>query len=354
MREIITVTGRAAVPAGGILPLEHLHADHAVPDDLAATWSRVRRRRPIAATDRAFYEAPVSIGALSEINLGRANRDDERLDDPALIAGELGRFRERGGRLVVDGTAADAGRDPAALRRIAALSGVDVVASAGWRGPRWDPSLTGRDADDLAAELVAELETGIGEEGVRAGVIALGEPLDPHDPDEAAVLRAAARAAAATDAPLTVALPRAADVPGPDATAHALVDLLLAEGVRPAQLALAGALGLARTPDRIDRLVDRGVWLLFDGLGRIPTVRTEVSDHQAALALIRLGADPTARVLAGQGLRRKIDLTAFGGTGYAFLAEQFLPYLERLGADPAIGRRLSEDAPARFLFRQEA
>jgi phosphotriesterase-related protein len=57
---------------------------------------------------------------------------DHLLDDPALAARELARYRAAGGGALVDLTTEDTGRDPLALRRISDETGVHVVMGCGW------------------------------------------------------------------------------------------------------------------------------------------------------------------------------------------------------------------------------
>jgi phosphotriesterase-related protein len=58
--------------------------------------------------------------------------DNSRLDDPMVMAQELNRFVEAGGRTVVECTPPGVGRDPIVLREIARMSGVNVVMGSGW------------------------------------------------------------------------------------------------------------------------------------------------------------------------------------------------------------------------------
>jgi phosphotriesterase-related protein len=57
--------------------------------------------------------------------------DNGRLDDPLVMAQELERFVESGGRTVVDCTPPGVGRDPRVLREISRMSGVNVVMGSG-------------------------------------------------------------------------------------------------------------------------------------------------------------------------------------------------------------------------------
>lgn len=58
------------------------------------------------------------------------NADDLLLDDPAKSQQEVALFRDAGGRSLVDATAVDYGRDPAAVREISRATGVQIVGTA--------------------------------------------------------------------------------------------------------------------------------------------------------------------------------------------------------------------------------
>lgn len=100
----------------------------------------------------------------------------------------------------------------------------------------------------------------------------------------------------------------------------------------------------------LDALLDLGAQVCFDDLGRIPSVRTVVSDHDVALAILRC-ADRGAggRILLSSGIREKHRLTAFGGNGLEFVPQQFLPYLGMCGADDALVRAVGGGNAARVL-----
>ncbi|MBL3687549.1 hypothetical protein D3248_11380 [Leucobacter zeae] len=211
----------------------------------------------------------------------------------------------------------------------------------------------------------------------RAGVVGLVSADDP------VVLVAAAEAAAETGVALVLA-PIVG--PSPDAALHAVecaLDRMEGAGLDRSCVIVTGASGLiaggvsARDRTRVapgagaapawtradavaprigvdasalDALLDLGAHVCFDDLGRIPSVRTIVSDHDVALAILRC-ADRGAggRILLSSGIREKHRLTAFGGNGLEFVPQQFLPYLGRCGADEALLRAVGGGNAARVL-----
>src|SRR6476619_4072737 len=94
--------------------------------------------------------------------------------DAEVMTDELHDFRRRGGSCVVDLTSAGLARDPIWLRNLATRSGVYIVMGTGWYRDSFYPPEAGidrRSVDELADEIVAEFEHGVGETGIRPGII---------------------------------------------------------------------------------------------------------------------------------------------------------------------------------------
>ncbi|MFB6891367.1 phosphotriesterase [Kitasatospora sp. NPDC056327] len=328
----VTVAGEVAPQAlGSVLPREHLLGDFAPSD---AELSRHPLHRP------AFYRAPFGMDLLGDLALGVPNRADLLLDDRASAVAEADAFRRAGGGTVVDATPPDLGRDPAGLRAVAAATGLHVVMATGRHRPAPDGAPPGAGA--LTEEFLRDLGEGV--DGVRAGLVALTAALDPADPAERAVLVAAARASAATGAP--VALTRSAGA----GTQQRVLDLLEEEGAEPARIAVGGCDTLAPRPDDLEPLLARGVFVQFDRLGRLPSVHSVHDDQDVAAAVLELARRGHAgRLLLSQGAHARSHLLAGGGGGYGFVLGQFVPFLRMTGADDALVETLTVRNPRRFL-----
>ncbi|MFF4192118.1 phosphotriesterase [Nonomuraea sp. NPDC001831] len=368
---VVAVTGEVpAASLGAVLPHEHLLSDFAPPDDTPESWARTGRTRPTAAGALWLYRAPLTMDLLGEVGMGAVNRDDLLLGDADLAAAELAAFRQAGGGTVVDLTPDGLGRDPAGLRRLAEETGVTVVMGCGRHHPartaaRDTAALTAardtaaptsaRDtaaptsargvaapAEELAEELMRDLTEGVG--GVRAGVIGELAALDPGVPAERALLVAAARAAAATGA--AVSLARNED----PAVQQRVLDLLAEEGADLTRVAVGHCDALSPRPDDLEPLLGRGVFVQFDQLGRLPTALSVSDDQDVAAAVLELARRGHAgRLLLSQGVRAKSQLLAYGGGGYAFVLRQFVPYLRMLGADDELIETVTVRNPRRLL-----
>ncbi|TDB79389.1 phosphotriesterase [Actinomadura sp. KC216] len=290
-------------------------------------------------------EAPVRMDMLGALALGAPNRDDRRLTE-AIVRPELADFAALGGGAVVEVTGADLGRRARALADLSRATGVAVVMGCGGYSPARTPELAEAPPERLTAEIIGALDQGV--DGVRAGVIGEIAALDLDRPADRALATGVAHAARRTGAPVLLA--RAATA----AATHGLLDLMAACGADLGRVAVGHCDGLATDADALARLADRGVFLQFDGLGRLPTVYREVDDQDVAAAVLALAERGHAeRILLSPRVARKIDLKAFGGGGYGFVAEQFVPYLGFLGADDDLTRTLTVANPRRWLTMTE-
>ena len=166
---------------------------------------------PDEASERHYVNAPIAID-----NLGASAsrwfriRDQLRLYDEDEAIADAAAFRHRGGGTIVDVTSIGIGRDPLALARISRATGLHVVMGAGYYIPLSHPAdLHLRTEDSLYEEMVREVTTGVGDSGIRAGILGELGCTYPLTDTSQRVLSAAGAASNATGAPISIH-------PGPD------------------------------------------------------------------------------------------------------------------------------------------
>lgn len=114
---------------------------------------------------------------------------------------ELLDFKLLGGQTFIECSGIGTGRDLDFLVKLAAVTGVHVVASTGfWSGADTPAHFRRYGADDFAKLFMHELTVGIGQTGTRAGIISIGNGAGGMSELETAICRGAARAAKATGA----------------------------------------------------------------------------------------------------------------------------------------------------------
>ena len=321
---------------------------------------------PEPVTARALSGRRVAMDMLGSLRREpSAVRDNWRVDDVDLASREVLEFKAAGGGAIVEVSTRGLGRDPAGLREVSARTGVPIVAACGYyTGHFHPPSMAERSVSDVAAELIREITHGIGDTGVRAGVIGeigTGEPLyapsstwDVTDePDMSAseekVLRAAGRAQAETGAPVSVHIYNYR----PNRLAHHVLDVLHAEGADLARVAICH-LDTRPDPDYAQSIADRGAFIEFDTFGIEFVFDATFTQFPRDSDRISLVAEMVRRGYAGQILLShdvcwKTLLKSYGGYGYAHLSRHIEPWLRHAGVSEAHVRTMRVDNPARWL-----
>jgi phosphotriesterase-related protein len=266
-------------------------------------------------------------------------------DEPTIVE-ELGLFRAAGGSGLVDLTMPGVGRDPGWLVRIAEATGLHVVMGCGWYREAYYPAealIDRRSVDDLAGELVREATGGVGDTGVRPGIIGeIGTDKPWVSALEERVHRAAARAAKQTGLAIT--------------THGVLSDVGLAqlrifeeEGADPARVVIGHADSYPSL-DHYLAIVGRGASVEFDFLGMSFTPQERHGEGRIIELLCELLArGHVERVLLSQDVCHNSQLKRYDGNGYVYLAETFLPRLRAAGVSDEEIETMTVANPRRIL-----
>lgn len=351
--DVMTVTGPVtAQELGVVLPHEHLLVD------LQCYWSE-----PADPVLRAFADEPVSIENLYLIRRHWIiNKEDSRLDDPVLAGKELSRYKDLGGKTVVDVTPPDLGRNPEALREIAEATGLNIVMGCGHYVAAAHPaSVRTSSVEQLEAEILSELAEGVEDTGIRPGIIGEIGTSNPLREDEVDVLRAAARAREASGTALSIHLH-----PG-GRTGHDVLDILEGEGVDLRRVILGHVdivLGLidVEFDEALDyhaSLARRGCYLEFDTVGfndaymqgweGFPPLWFP-SDRERARAISRLlTMGYGQQLLLSHDVCSKHHLTRYGGHGYGHILRNFTVNLTDFGVSKEAQDMLMIANPRRAL-----
>ena len=266
--------------------------------------------------------------------------------DAGLMATELAAFRDAGGGTIVDLTLPGVGRDPLWLQDVARATGLNVVMGCGWyRTAYYPPELLvdRRSVEDLADELVREITDGVGESGVRPGIIGeIGTDKPWISALEERVHRAAARAARRTGLAITT---------------HAVMspvglDQLAtfeAEGADPTRVVIGHADSYPHLEHYL-AIVERGASVEFDFLGMSFTPAERLGEGRVVELLCDLLArGHVERVLLSQDVCHDSQLSHYGGNGFTYLVRTFLPRLREAGVSVAEIETMTVANPRRLL-----
>jgi phosphotriesterase-related protein len=342
--QLQTVLGAISPDAMGVtLPHEHLLIDF-----------KVMFAEPAAASDKGRAWEPVGLANLGWVRQHfNANLDNLRLTDEQVAIDEIRLFQRAGGSTVIDPTPRTLARDPLALARIARATGLNVVMGSGYYvAASHPPDMDQRSEDSLAREMIADVTTGAGDTGVRAGLLGEIGTTYPWTDNERKVLRAAVIAQRETGAPLMVHPGRHPDMPmelaefvrkeGGDLrrTIMCHIDRTIAD--------VGGVIDLART----------GMWLEYDLFGMEnsyypynPSFDMPNDGGRMAHVLALIQAGFGDRLLLSHDIAYKTSLVKYGGYGYHHLLVNVVPRLRMKGVDDAGLRQLLVDNPRRaFTF----
>ncbi len=299
--------------------------------------------------------------------------------DPAALAdeqidravGALSGLRDLGFGCVVDlspyGVVGrdDDGRNVDLLARVSSAAGIHIVAGTSTYLPAFSPAwVSEADLDELTSRFVADLTEGIAGTGIRAGV--LGEQatgLGAISEQEERCLRAAARASAETGAALMTHTTHAT-------MADDQLALVRAEGADLTRLAV-GHMDIADDLDPLVRLLDQGVTLAFDTIGKqywdffleSPSPdpaegeyakrafhRSDRTRAERLVALVDRGY--AGQLLLSQdltGAEVSLNPATHGVWGYRYLDMVFMPLCRTLGLGDDAVDQLTRLNPAQLL-----
>jgi phosphotriesterase-related protein len=146
---------------------------------------------------------------LENLGWNRANRfknvDNMQLTDEPTAIKEALLYKIAGGNTIVEVSSIGLSRDPQGLARISRATGLNIVmGSAYYIGASHSQELKKLSVEEIAEGIVRDIKVGVGETGIKAGIIGeIGCSL-PLEDSERKVLRAGALAQQKTGAPVTI------------------------------------------------------------------------------------------------------------------------------------------------------
>lgn len=272
------------------------------------------------------------------LDLSRIKQDpDTCLDCTRQTLEELKELRQRGITRILDVTNTGMGQDHDLLDWLEQESGIRIVHSTGWyKDPFIPEEWAEKSPGELADKMIEDLTSG------RAAVIGeIGTSRNQWTPGERRLFEAAVLAHKATGAPIythttlsTLALEQA--------------QYLVGQGVAPEKI-IIGHMDLAGDMDLILQVLALGVNIGFDTIGKT----NYLSDDKRVQMLLELEKRGlTDHVVLSMDITRRSGLKAFGGNGYTWLTDSFLPKLLQAGMQPETIWQMLTETPNRILGEQ--
>lgn len=343
-----TVLGKVEKERLGIIsPHEHIFCD--------IRWAFTPPADPIG--EKIAYE-PICMKNLGVLrrNVSIA-RDNLGLEDFDIACSELKEFRYAGGCTLVDATVHGLSRSPKMLRRAAIETGVNIIMGCGYYVAESHPKdMDEKTAEEITEELLQDLTAGVGETGIKAGVIGeIGVGARVH-PNEAKVLKASAIAQKETGVGVHVHMSdRAVDgnrfPPGSD-----VLDIFEKNGADVSKVCL-DHMGVMMGIDieYCEEMLKRGAYIAFDTFGHefykdnmlVNPCETDLGRVRAIKRLCDEGF--AERILISGDVCHKTLLHTYGGWGYDHIITNIIPMFRDEGFDEETIRLLTAENPANFL-----
>ncbi|GFE83413.1 phosphotriesterase [Steroidobacter agaridevorans] len=294
---------------------------------------------PLAASKLGFTLTHEHVGNSSMEAYG------SRANCVAKAVEKLKEARAAGIDTVVDVTTFDIGRDIRFREEVSRKSCMQIVACTGQHlfAPK---SLNARSIQEITDLFVREIERGIDDTDLRAGVIKVASRAGAMTPAEEKVFRAAARASKATDVPIQTHTN--SRLRGGEKQA----DLFEAEGVNPARVSLGHSddtddleylLGLLKRGYTLG--MDHTFWGLAPG-ATLPWQRRAECIKQVVDAGFAQKLFFSNDWVLGDTAREKIN-----PEGMLFTVHRTIPYLKQIGVTQRDLHTITIVNPARFFGR---
>ena len=293
---------------------------------------------PKEATGRRMAYEPVSIENLYWIHTHlMGNRDDLLMNNEKLAIDEVMRFKKAGGDTIIEMSCVGLGRDPLGLRRISRATGLNIIMGAGYYiGCSHPEELKEKSEDEIADEIVKDIMLGVGDTGVRAGIIGEIGCSMPLEEGERKVLRASAVAQRRTGAAINVHPSRS------DELLLEIKEILEKSGADLGRVIISHAGHFGYSEETIRELADSGCYIEFDTFGH-PALPIECFSHEERLLempsdvqriyhiieLIKEGY--LEQILLSQDCCFKHKYVKYGGFGYAHINEHIIPWMKQRG-----------------------
>ena len=342
--KVQTVLGTISPEDLGVtLPHEHLFAD------LETYCLKELKMEPSEATANRIFHLPLTLENLWRIPFNAPNLDNMKLQDEEIAIREASFFQRAGGDTIVDLTNPSTGRDPLALMHVSRATGLNIIMGSGYYCAATHPDdMDSKTEEEICAEIVREVTEGVGDTGIRVGVIGEIGCSWPLTNGEEKVLRAAAQAQQQTGAPLSIH-------PGRDVKAPLeIIAILSKAGADISHTVMSHVDRTLRRMEDLCKLAETGCYLEYDLCGTEGYYSYSSidlpNDHQRVNEIIQLiNQGYLSQILVSQDICTKRRLRSYGGHGYDHILRNMVPVMRNKGMSEEQIRALLVENPQRLF-----
>ena len=248
-------------------------------------------------------------------------------------------------------------RDTVTLRKISYATGVNIVMGAAHYARAFSENIERLSVEELTSDIVEDITIGIDESGVCAGIIGeVGIEGAPISSNEMKIIKAAARASKATGAPISF------HRGGIDREKLEVLKIVADAGGDLSRVVMGHCDFIAADLPLLMEILNQGAYVEFDFLGtvgvplawqpgqeKVPPFAAADSALVARTVLELVHAGYEDRILLSHDVGGKLRLKHYGGTGYSFILEKFLPHLKMGGVQEQQIRKFLVENPRQVL-----
>ena len=268
------------------------------------------------------------------------NNIDCKLDLFEDSKNEFLEIKNLGVSRIVDVSNIGIGRDVNYVMRMEKETGIDIYMSTGYYKDPFLPNYVSESSiDELANIMINDIEKGIDNSVKKASFIGeIGTGFDVVTENEKKIFIASALAQKKTGVFITTHTSLGK-------LGHEQLDILKENNANLEHIIL-GHTDLANDLDYIKSLLDRGVYIAFDTIGKISYLPEETR-----VKFIKELCDNNweDKLILSVDITRRSHLKVNGGIGYAYLIKEFVPRLLEAGVEESKVNKLLVENPKKIL-----
>lgn len=321
-------------------------------EHLVIDFSAIYKELPYAS-DRHLAMQPVAMQNLDWIKKHRFSVPDNLLllDEQEAID-ETILYRDEGGEAIVEVSNKSFARDPISLLRISRSTGVHIVMGGGYYSARsHDSRIMNISVEELAEEFIAEIKYGVGDTGIRPGVLGEIGCTWPLADSEKKVLRAAGKAQKETGILINIH-------PGwSERAPMEILEILVNAGAEPEHVAFSHTDRTLLSHESRIEVLEAGSYLIYDSIGRegyfdLETIIDIPNDNYRINDIMRLmDAGYPDKIMLSVDVCTKDMRVRYGGHGYVHIPKYFVPLMRRKGmSQEAIDKLLIHNPAVSLTF----
>ncbi len=311
---------------------------------------------PVEASARKFMDEKVSLENLWWVRYyWNSSRDNLQMLDLETATEEAREYYTAGGATIVDVTSIGLARDPMGLMRISRATGLNIVMGGGhYVHLTHGDDIRDASVDDLAEVIIRDIEVGVGNTGVRTGIIGEVGCSWPWVDSEQKTLEAAVVAQRATGAPLLIH-------PGRDnQSPMQLINAVEGWGGDLSHTVMGHIERTIYDRGVLEDVADTGVYMNYDLWGHEstyyplnPSSYMPSDQHRIEQIEYLISRGHTQQLLLAHDICSKHRLKRYGGHGFDHIISRIVPRLRARGMSEEAINAMLVDNPTRMLTFSE-